>query len=374
MKKSLRIFLVLFLTSVFDVEPSCALDQPCLKVGANVPLTGFLANYGASIQEGVTMALDESPEKGRVTFDWQDNKSEAKETVSIFKKQSAENVDLFVTAVKPQFMSIAKDLETLGSPNFAWVFDIDLRANGNNHFRTWVNFRAEPKLFAEYAVERKATKIAIIYVQLPHTTEVYEEKLIPLLRSKGLNEIKVEPYQFDLKDFKSMVLRLRRYNPDFLIVSGFKENLLTLIPVLNQYKLINGANTVFSYDLLEALPQLPAGMVEGVRGMSPSFILDQSDGSYPSWRKRFEERFKKKADYTHAYAFDMANIIIDASKRICVGEGKSEIHQAIAETNIAGVTGPLKFDDMGDLVSSLNQVELGIVENGKMNHVTNSRK
>ena len=159
--KLLLLFSLILKTSIVIAE-----EKPCIRVGVNIPMSGFLANYGNSIQEGVILAFEDSSNRNNVSFDWQDNKSQAKETVSIFQKQIGQGFNLYITGVKPQFMVIADLLNKANVPNFAWVFDTNVRSNGDNNFRTWVNFRSEPKLFSEYASSKNPKKIAIIYVQL----------------------------------------------------------------------------------------------------------------------------------------------------------------------------------------------------------------
>lgn len=336
-----------------------------IKVACNVPLSGPLAVYGSAIQEGAALAQrDLAPaEKSRVVYDWEDNRSMASHAVSAARKQLADQPNIYISGVKPQYMAIGDIVAAKKIPHFVWIFDTHIRKKHSLNYRTWVNFKVEPPLFIDYAKRLAPQRIAIVYAQLPHTDEEYNQFVIPGMRAAGFSEFLVEPYQFDKLDFKDTSLRLKRFAPQLIILCGFQENLVALIRALHNLKLIVEGNTVVSYDLLDAASILKPNEIEGIRVSAPSFLLNTDRPDVSKWYQRFEEVYKKKPVYTHAYAYDMASIILDAVSRTGPAVSNEVLHKALAQTEISGVTGKLKFDDQGDL---LPQVELGVFRNGKL--------
>ena len=361
-----HLFLVSFvaiLTQLLAVTYVSA-DQSCksVRVACNVPLTGALATYGSAIQEGVRFAAESRPASTvPVTYDWEDNQSDGRQSVTILRKQLLKNPDLYVSGVKPHYMAIKDEVKKTQLPHFVWVFDVNVRPNNERNFRTWVNFKVEPPLFIEYAKAQHPKKIAIVYVQLPHTDEEYLNHIIPGLRAAGFSDLKVEPYQMDKLDFKDIALRLRAYAPDLIILSGFQENYIAMVKAFNIQRLLRAGNTVASYDFLDAAPLLSPGEIEGVRVAMPKFLLEQDNPRISKWIAAFEAKFHKKPLYTHAYAYDMADIINTAGNDLSSGCTATDWVNALSKVNKDGVTGPLKFDEQGDLVPS---VTLGVFRNG----------
>lgn len=336
-------------------------DSKPLNIAANLPLSGPLAVYGASVQEGVSMAMEETKESSSlVRFNFQDNEGQAKVAVSVANMQLLKKPDIYISGVKPQQMAIKDIILKSNIPHFEWIFDVNVRPKGErNNFRTWVNFKDEPRIFIDFAKELKPKKIAIIYVSLPHTDEEYNELIIPGLNTAGFNDIYVQPYQMDLTEFSTLVLNVRKYDPDLLIVSGFAENLAVMTRRLSEQGLVKSKAIISTYDLIDALPLVRPEWVEGIRVVSPMFLTRRDESkNIARFYKEFIARFHKEPNYTNAYAYDMAKIILEASKLRDTNTSLSEVIQNI---NIEGLTSRLKFDEFGSLPFS---IERGVVKNG----------
>jgi len=348
-----------------SASPMYAQDKG-LRIAFNIPLSGELSSYGVPIQEGVQMAVDDQALEGSVepplSFDWQDNKSQARESVLIFQQQLLKRPDIYVTGVKPQFMAIRNELEKEGIPSFVWIFDVSIKNKMNSNFRTWVNFKVETPLFLEYSKNINAKKVAIVYVQLPHTDLQYNEGIIPGLKAQGIKEILVQPYQMDKNDFRDYAARIRSFNPDLMILSGYQGHFVPLLKSLRVLNLIKEGNTIATYDLLDAAPLLAKHEVEGILVSAPRFVTRADNNNIKSWAARFRGKYKKDPLYTHAYAYDMGLIFVRAAAQVGNSVDREVLLKVLKHTDIQGITGPLRFDDEGDLKS---QVELGVFRSGK---------
>ncbi len=349
---------LLVLLFLLVVNFAIAEDKPALRVACNLPLTGALATYGDAIRVGVEFARSENPEMAkRISYDWADNRSNAVSTVSTFREQLHKGPDIYVSGVRPQTMTIWDDVGKNNLPHFVWIFDSSVKRQGQSNFRMWTNFKVEPPLFVNYAKARRAKRIAVIYVQLPHTDEEYQQVIVPGLKNVA-DEVLVEAYSFDRSDFRDIATKVKGFAPDLLVLSGFQEQLVSMIKSLNTFQLLKEGNAVATYDLLDAATILKPEDVEGIRVSIPSFMLNDENSTYGKWKKRFIEQNKRPPLYTHAYAYDMALVINDAALRA----GKNEdLLTRLRDTNIEGITGVLKFDEGGDLEI---KVELGVFRNG----------
>lgn len=353
---NLKLTIIFLLFSLFG----CQQKEDAVKIAFNLPLTGDFAVYGRSIQDGAMFALEKNPEfSNQFRFDWQDNAGIPRNTVNIFQQQVLRPVDVYVSGVKPQTMSIIDLVSKRGIPHFVWVFDAFITEQYDYTYRTWVSFKHEPVMFKQYINKVNAERIAIIYPQLPHTDEEFNEILIPQLKDK---EVFVERFPIELNDFRNIASKTRSFEPDLIILSGFQNHLISMIRTFREYNLIKENNVICSYDLLDAAHNLDKSLIEGLRVVTPSFEL-AADSNTVRWRNDFHKRFNRKPKYTEAYSYDMVNILFDIYRRI---PAETEVtpkifEKALLETNLNGITGNLRFDDTGDLVVDLR---IGVYRNG----------
>ncbi len=348
---------------------SRTIDPNAVRVATNLPLTGELASYGKAVQRGATLALEDlkqsDPSGPSIAFDWQDNAGNPQTAVSIMQQQYLQPPDIYVSGVKPQFAAIAEQVSAKGTPHFIWVFDAIINAKSRNHLRTWVSFKIEPAIFLSYAQSRQAKRVAIAYVQLPNTQEEYQQYVIPGLKQRGVSDkdIFVEVYNIGTKDFKNIALKIRDFKPDLIILNGFQNDLVGLVRALRPLSLITDGNTIAAYDMLDAAELLGPDETEGIRVVAPLFVTRPDRTDVAAWRVRFNTKYNRQPLYTDAFAYDMTMIIHDTAKRLKLPATSAQWLEALRATNIAGVTGPLRFDADGDLVTPL---EVGVYRSGKL--------
>jgi ABC-type branched-subunit amino acid transport system substrate-binding protein len=325
-------------------------EKESVRIAFNIPLTGELATYGTAIRDGSLFAVDNiysNDSTIKIICDFQDNASTPKNAVNIFLKQKNESPNVYVSGVKPQTMSIIDQVETLNIPHFTWIFDAFVTEKYKNAFRTWVNYKMEPTKILEYVDRVKAKKIAITYVQLPHTEEEYLDIIIPELKKRDI-EYTVEKYNIEKGDFKDIATKFKVYNPDLMIINGFKANLIPLVRNFREYSLFNGSNALFTFDLLDASEELSADLLEGLKLVSPQFETREDN---LQWKDSFKNKFYREPRYTDAYAYDMIFAIYTAYKQ---SNNKEEFINNLLSVNFKGITGDVTFDSSGDMVVSLD--------------------
>jgi branched-chain amino acid transport system substrate-binding protein len=336
-----------------------------VRVGANLPLSGPLATYGAAVREGVTLALEDLKKISdrRLEFDWQDNASEPKTAVTILQKQFLDPPDVYVSGVKPQTMAIKDQVAAKGIPHFVWIFDAFINRDSTNNLRTWVSYKIEAPVYLAYAKERSSKRVAIVHVQLPHAIEEFSKIVVPGLKAQGVEEVMVEPFDLGKADFKDVGVKFENFRPDLIILNGFQSDMIALVRALRPLGLISDGNTIATYDMLDAAKVLGADELEGIRVVAPVFETRPDSSEIAQWREQFMKRFHKSPLYTHAFAYDMALIIDDAAKRLKPPSSPVKWLEALRATDLKGVTGPLKFDNDGDLITPL---EVGVYREGKL--------
>lgn len=334
-------------------------------VATNLPLSGPLATYGVAVREGATFALEQPAPAGTpdLKFDWQDNAGDPKTAITIMQRQFLDNPAIYVSGVKPQTMAILGQVAERGLPHFVWIFDPQINATTKNNFRTWVSYKIEPQVYFDYVEKRHAKRISILYVQLPHTLEEFDRLVIPGLKARGITDIQVQAYDFGRTDFKDLAAKIKAFGPDLLILNGFQTELVGMVRSLRPLSLISDGNTIATYDMLDAASILGRDELEGIRVVAPLFVTRPNAEPVASWRKKFQARFNKAPLYTDAFAFDMVQIIRDAARRVGANPTPTEWVAALRATDIPGITGELKFDSDGDLITPL---EVGVYRSGTL--------
>jgi len=338
-----------------------------IRIAANLPMTGQLGYYGVAVQEGAMMALEEAkarPDSGleRVTIDWQDNGSDPKVAVTVLQKQALNDPAIYVSGVKPQTMAIKDEVTRLGLPHFVYIFDAFINSGSSNNLRTWLSYKIEPPVYLGYVHRRQAKKIAISYVRLPHSTEEFEKIILPALQKEGI-ETTVESFDFGHTDFKDIAAKLAATKPDLYILNGFQDDLVGMIRSLRPLSAITDGNVICTYDLLDASKVLGPDEIEGVRLVAPLFETRPAESGIAEWRARFQAKYKKPPFYTHAFAFDMMSAIGAAAKSQPTPKTHEEWLKALRAVDIQGITGSIRFDADGDMVTPL---EVGVYRNGKL--------
>lgn len=341
-------------------------DKKVVNIDANLPLTGNLAVYGTSVRNGATLALEDleksDPNSPKLKFDWEDNGGNPQTAVSILQKQLLDTPNIYVSGVKPQTMAIKTQIDAQGIPHFVWIFDAFINKNTKNNFRTWVNYKIEAPLYLKYIQAKQAKRVAIIYVNLPHTDEQFNKLVIPRLKEQGIT-VYAEAYDVDLKDYKDIAVKVQKFKPDVIIINGFQNTIVGIIRALRPLGLIKDGNTIGTFDVLDAAQILGADELEGIRVIAPLFVTRPDKEQIVNWNKKFQERFGRTPLYTDAFAYDMVLIINDAAKRLKLPATSNQWIDSLRATKIEGITGPLSFDQDGDLITPL---EIGVFRNGKL--------
>ena len=326
-------------------------------VAANIPITGYFATYGDAIKKGVLMYQAEHPEiADTIKWDWQDNIGDAQRAVSIMQSQLINNPDIYLSGVKPQTMAINSAINGIGLPHFVWIFDPFINKSAvKNNIRMWVSYKLEPPVFVKYAKGLNPKKVFIVYVQLPHTVEEFEQLVKPRLNHElgDFAEIRTEVYDYGKRDFKDIVLKCKGFSPDLIIVSGFQAELANMVREFLNHGLMTERNFIATYDMLDAAELLSVQELEKVHFVAPEFVLSTGNVVVEEWKERFRKRFGKAPLYTHAYAYDMAQMLYDIAIK-CKPVDSAEWLKEIKAYKGQGITGSLRFDSDMDLLTPID--------------------
>ncbi len=246
-------------------------------------------------------------------------------------------------------MAIIDEVEKMNIPHFIWAFTPLFLDEEKNNFRTWVNFGVEANHYIKFIDEKSPKRIALVHANIIGTSIQFNEVIIPYLEELGISYLN-EAYDVSKRDFKDLTVKVNGFNPDLIIINGFIENLVPLVKDFMAYNITKDRSIMGSFDLLDVAPMLDHSLTEGMYVTAPHFLLSE-DQIVTDFKRNFFAKHNRPATYTDAYAYDMATIIINAAK-----ESKLKnitLNQALMDIDILGVTGPLRFQNNGELEHNL---------------------
>jgi branched-chain amino acid transport system substrate-binding protein len=343
-------------------------DIPTIKIAANFPLSGELAFYGDAFRDGLIMAVDERGSainnNARISFDWGDNQFTPREAINVYQNQQLGQPTIYTSALKPQVMAVTDEVSRAGLPHFAWILDVDVNPAGTrNNLRCWVSFKLEADVFLKHAASRDVKRVAVVYLSLPSSEVEYGKIIVPELKKQG-REVLVEPFTSSVQpeDFKTITAKVAAFKPDLVMINGFIPQMVSIIRGLRSLSVIKDGNTLASLDMLDASNALSPQEAEGVVVAAPQFLLNPT-AEQTAWSERFRQRFGRQPPYHSAFAYDTGLVILDAAQRLNQPATSEAWISALRDTKIQGLTGELRFDSDGSLVTELAPA---IYRNGKL--------
>jgi branched-chain amino acid transport system substrate-binding protein len=189
-------------------------------------------------------------------------------------------------------------------------------------------------------------KPAIVYMEDDWGAS-YRDSVTSYLAEKGFQQPSSHGITAGTREFRSQLEKLKQESPDTLFLLLYAKEGATFMQQLRQLGI---QAVVYGSDNISSAEFLTAGndVTEGVRVAMPAPVQGQL---FDKFSKEYLAKFGESPD---------ANVIksYDAMKLVCaaisaVGPDPSEIKKYLrsAEFRFEGVSGPIKFDEHGDLVS-----------------------
>lgn len=339
-----------------------------VRIGLSAPITGNYAEYGQNFQVSVQMAADKINAEGglrgkKVEIVVMDSKGDPREAAIIAQKfvddQSivAEIGDFTSTAclaAAPIYErgGLVQLSPTASHPDFAPAGEYMFGIVGTQDAEGPFNVKT---LAQEYMGLKSA---AVIYINNDWGV-VTRDRFVKAAKANGLKITAEQPFMEGEKDYSAILTKLRQSNPEGLhIVAMYTEAALIARQVQKmgwKVKLF-APSSVFSSKLLE----LGGDAVEGLV-TNNFFVLTDPNPAVQAYIKEFEKRAKRFPNLHAACAYDSMMLVANAIKK--AGFDRSAIRDALAETkNFRGVTGPITFTKVGDVVRAY---KILVVEKGE---------
>lgn len=341
-----------------------------IRIGFNVPLTGFAAADGNSALKGAELAVEQVNAAGGINGDplelvVYDDQASPKEAAPLAVKMIAQ--DEVVAGISGSYSGSTRAAATIFQENAtpyisAYAVHPDITRAGDYVFRTSfmgeVQGRAGAKLVGGMM---GAKRVVLITLNNDFGTSLaagFKEKAAEF----GI-EIAGE-YEYSIKDreFGPIVSSVKADNPDAIYATGY---FFTAGPLVRQLRAAGVSAPVIGqegYDSQKFI-EIAGPDAEGVI-ITTSLDRDSEDPVARSFMDGFAARAGYPADMVGASAHT-AVLVMAAAMKTAGATDKAALRDAIAATTLHAATGDITFNALGEV---RKDVQVQVVKDGNWHH------
>lgn len=355
--KIIKTFGILIITVIIGFGCVNNKKEEVIKIGVILPLSGDVAIYGKSLQNGLDLALEkytkENPNKMKVKLIYEDSKADPKIAVSSMQKlTSVDNCKIVLGGFSSsEVLSIAPIAEnnkivlispTASSPNITKAGDYIFRTTPSDNF--------DGEIMAKFAFkELNLRNVALIFCNNDYglgISKVFVSKFI----SFGGKICVQKSFESGVNDFKTQLTAIKEAKPDGLYIIAAGE----IGIILKQKSEINFINTkTFTVGLAEnpKTIEIAGSAANNVYYSYPAFQVNSDNEAIKNFVDDYKSEYSKEPDVLVAYGFDLMNITLSVLENNY--DSSDKIKNALYRLKkFNGVTGQTSFDKNGDVTKS----------------------
>ena len=372
MKKTKKI-MALALASIFifagcqgkNGESKKLEDSDTIKIGAIIPQTGPVSNYGNSSEKGALLAVDEINKNGGINgkkIEWisYDGKGEITDSTTAYNKLKGDKVAAIVGPLtsKPS-LAVSEIAKKDGIPMITPTgTQVNITEGKENVFRTCFTDPYQGKLLAKFAAEnQKAKKVAI----LRNTSSDYSNGIANEFK-KEVEKLKLElvadeSYGDNDNDFKAQLTKIAKEKPDVLLVPDYYEKIALIVPQARDA----GIDAKFigsdGWDgVINVMDKSQLSMVEG-SCFSNHFAIDSNDKRVKEFVDKFKKANKEDPSAFSALSYDTVYLLKQAMEE-AKSEENDKVVEKIKNIEFDGITGKFKFNKDNNPIKSASIMEI----------------
>jgi len=359
--------LFLALTSTFAVTATAA---ETIKIGINVPLTGFAASDGTSALNGAKLATEQVNSAGGINGKQlelvvYDDQASPKQSVPIATKLiEKDKVTVGISCSYSGATRAAAGIYQSAEVPYisAYAIHPDITRAGNYTFRTSfvgeVQGRAGAKLAGKILKKKRAVLITL--------NNDFGKSLVTGFREKAesYDVTIVNEYPYSIKDrqFGPIVAKVKADNPDVIYATGY---FFTAGPLVSQLRAAGVKATIIGQEGFDTQTfiKIAGSASEGVI-ITTSLDRDSNSQESQEFIAQYEKMFNHKTDMVAASGHTAVKVAADAIKR-AGSTDRSAVRDAIAKTDLTASTGTISFNSLGEVIKN---VQVQIVKDGQFRH------
>jgi len=338
-----------------------------IKIGMNVPLTGFAAADGKSALTGAELAVEQANAEGGVngkTIELvvYDDQASPKESVPIATRLTSQ--DEVVAAVSGSYSGATRAaagvFQAAGTPYIsAFAVHPDITRAGDYVFRTSFVGTVQGKAGAKLIGETLGKKRVVVITLKNDFGKSLATGFKEVADKYGITVI--SEYEYSIKDrqFGPIVSKVKADNPEAIYASGY---FFTAGPLVNQLRAagvdvpVIGQEGYDSDKFIEIAGEASEGVI-----ITTSLDRDSASSITQDFIADFEAKAGYGADMVAASGHTAIKVLVSAL-RVAGDMDRAALRTAIANSSVEASTGTISFNALGEVKKN---VQVQIVKGGK---------
>ena len=336
-----------------------------ITIGGLAPLTGNVAVYGISVQNGALLALEEINENGGIlgktlAINFLDEKGDPVEAVNAYNKLISENVVAILGDVTSKPTAAVAELAAKeGIPMLSATATAEaITTYGDNIFRTCFIDPVQGKTMAKFAADSLGATTAAMLV---NSSDEYSTGIAQAFKAAaadfGIEIVAEEAYGASDKDFKAQLNNINAKNPDVILVPDYYM-VDTLIAT--QAREIGYTNPILGADgwdgVMEVTDESNYAALNDVY-FSNHYSVHDTDPKVANFVNAFSEKYNDMPTSFAALGYDSVYILVEAIEAAGTTD-RASVVKALSEINYSGVAGDLHYEGSGDPVKTVTIVRV----------------
>jgi len=365
-----KIMKYLLLSVLFPVFFLGLVHADSVKIGFNVPLTGFAAADGKSALNGAKLAVKQANQAGGINGKMielvvYDDQASPKQAVPISNKLIGK--DKVVAAISGSYSgatrAAASVFQSAEIPYIsAYAVHPEITKAGNYVFRTSfmgeVQGRAGAKLIGA-TLQRKRVVLITLKNDFGKSLAAGFKEAAGQFNLQIVNE-----YEYSIKDrqFGPIVAKVKADAPEAIYATGY---FFTAGPLVSQLRAAGITVPVIGQEGYDSEQFIKiAGKASEGTIITTSLDRDSNSSETRSFISEFEAMAGHKVDMVAASGHTAMKVLVAAMKKAGT-TSPSAIRNAIAQTNLVASTGSISFNDLGEVQKN---VQVQIVRDGDFHY------
>ncbi len=366
-KKIMKYLLLSVLSPVFFLG---LVHADSVKIGFNVPLTGFAAADGKSALNGAKLAVKQANQAGGINGKMielvvYDDQASPKQAVPISNKLIEK--DKVVAAISGSYSGATRAaagvFQSAEIPYIsAYAVHPEITKAGNYVFRTSfmgeVQGRAGAKLIGA-TLQRKRVVLITLKNDFGKSLAAGFKEAAGQFNLQIVNE-----YEYSIKDrqFGPIVAKVKADAPEAIYATGY---FFTAGPLVSQLRAAGITVPVIGQEGYDSEQFIKiAGKASEGTIITTSLDRDSNSSETRSFISEFEAMAGHKVDMVAASGHTAMKVLVAAMKKAGT-TSPSAIRNAIAQTNLVASTGSISFNDLGEVQKN---VQVQVVRDGDFHY------
>ena len=341
-----------------------------IKIGFNVPLTGFAAADGQSALHGAELAVKQVNGSGGVNGKMlelvvYDDQASPKESAPLAVKMITK--DGVVAGISGSYSGATRAAATIFAESkvpyiSAYAIHPDITRAGDYVFRTSfmgeVQGRAGAKLIGEMLGKKRVVMVTLNNDFGKSLATGFKEQ------AKNFGVSVLAEYDYSIKDreFGPIISKIKADKPDAIYASGY---FFTAGPMVSQIRASGLKQPIIGqegYDSQKFI-EIAGKASEGVM-ITTSLDRDSSSPETKDFISGFAKKAGYPADMVAASGHTALLVVADALKRAGSNDAAA-LRDAISKTNLSASTGKISFNALGEVQKD---VQVQVVKDGNWHH------